>query len=264
MTDANQLPGLKLVLINLERSVDRRAAMQNRLATLGLSYEWLRGIDGVARQKELASTVNVPEFCRNVGRDVLPGEIGCYHSHLEAWKLLLKGEHDSMLVLEDDVIFGEDFIFAVTEALQHRDQWDLLKLNCIRAKQPLIQKKIGDYSLNAYLGPFTGMGAYLINRELVERLLADMLPITRPIDHELDRIHVHDFRHYGLEPFPSHVDDGNQSTITGASFDGVRKYPWYRRGPLYLLRFKNLLGKMMYLVGKNRLRASHISNKIFI
>lgn len=159
MNNSINLSGLKIVLINLERSVERRAAMQNRLATLGLKYEWLRAVDGVARQKELASTVNVREFCRNVGRDVLPGEIGCYHSHLEAWKMLLKGKEDTMLVLEDDVIFGVDFLFAVTEALKHRDDWDLLKLNFIRAKQAVTQKKIGIYSLNAYLGPFTGMGA---------------------------------------------------------------------------------------------------------
>jgi glycosyl transferase family 25 len=87
------------------------------------------------------------------------------------------------------------------------------------------------------------------------RLLPVMLPVTRPIDHELDRIHVHDFRHFGLEPFPSHVDDGNESTITGVAFSAVKKFPWHRRLPLYALRWRNSFGKLAHLAARGRLRA---------
>ena len=253
MSRPDNFSGLKIILINLERSTDRMAVMKGRLEKLELTYEWLRGIDGIARKNELQKTVNLPQFNRNVGRDLLPGEIGCYHSHLEAWKLLLSEDHHTALVLEDDVVFRDDFLEAISLAIDHRDQWDMLKLNCIRAKVPVAQFNIENYFLNAYLGPFTGMGAYLIQRHVAERLLSHMLPITRPIDHELDRVHTHDFRHYGLEPFPSYVDDGNQSTITGEFFDKVRKYAWYRRGPLYWLRLINLAGKIIYFLRKKRL-----------
>jgi glycosyl transferase family 25 len=107
--------------------------------------------------------------------------------------------------------------------------------------------------VNAYLGPATGLGAYLITRDLAARLLPAMLPVTRPIDHELDRIHVHDFRHFGLEPFPSHVDDGNDSTITGTGFAEVAKPAWHRRLPMYGLRVRNLLGKLWHLARRGRL-----------
>jgi glycosyl transferase family 25 len=80
-----------------------------------------------------------------------------------------------------------------------------------------------------------------------------MLPITRPIDHELDRIHVHRLRHFGLEPFPSHVQDENQSTITGEGFNAVKKYAWRARGPLYLLRWRNFWGRLWFLLTQGRL-----------
>lgn len=250
---ADTFQRLKVVLINLERSADRRATMQARLSAIPLGFEWLRGIDGKAKWTEIEQQLDQSAFDRNVGRPALPGEVGCYLSHLQAWQALLSSDAEVLLVLEDDVVFHEDFMTALGLALAHRDAWDFLKLNHIRAKQPIRQRAVGPYSLNAYLGPATGLGAYLIQRHTIENLLPRMLPIRRPIDHELDRIHEHDFRHYGLEPFPSHVDDGDVSTITGRAFADVRKRPWYARLPSYGGRLATLIGKLLYLHRHRRL-----------
>ena len=83
-----------------------------------------------------------------------------------------------------------------------------------------------------------------------------MLPITRPIDHELDRTHVHRFRHFGLEPFPSHVDDGGVSTISGTGNAGVRKFAWYGRLPVHGIRLSNRIGKILYMRRTGQLRPS--------
>ena len=247
------LPGLKVLLINLERSVPRRQAMEARLREIRLAYEIQPAIDGAAHFAEIIREVDQQAFVRNVGRPLLPGEVGCYLSHLAAWQRALDSGAEVLLVLEDDVVFHPDFVDALKLALANQNDWDFLKLNKIRAKQPLKQKALGPYALNAYVGPATGLGAYLIRRGTIARLLPAMKPITRPIDHELDRIHVHDFRHFGLEPFPSHVDDGNISTITGSAFSAVRKFRWYQRLPLYWLRLSNLCGKILYLHDTRRL-----------
>jgi len=249
------LPGLSVILINLDRSADRRRVMEARLSELGLSYSRLVAVDGKARWDELQPTVDIAAFERNVGRDVMCGEIGCYHSHLQAWRALLSSGNHTLLVLEDDVVFGADFLPALEMALERRREWDLLKLNKIRAKQPVRQRYWGRYRLNAYVGTATGLGAYLIQRHTIEHLLPRMLPIRRPIDHELDRIHVLDYRLYGMEPFPSDVRDDRQSTITGRDFSAVRKYPWYRRLPVFGQRLGNLVGRVLYLARKGRLFA---------
>ncbi len=246
-------PRLAAYLINLPRSVARRKQMEARLSAIGLDYRLFPGVDGKAEWDRLAPTLDATAFRRNVGRPVLPGEIGVYHAHLDVWRDFLASDADVALVMEDDVVFHPEFRAALDAALSARDQWDLLKLNRIRAKQPIRQASVGNWVLNAYLGPATGTGAYLITRDLAERILPRMLPITRPIDHELDRIHIHDFRHFGLEPWPSHVDDGNESTITGTAFSAVRKAPWFRRLPMYGVRWGNLFGKAAYLARNGRL-----------
>ena len=240
------MPSIEIHLINLDRSEDRFIGMDRKLKKLGLSYKRFSAIDASVMWDELAPSVDFAAFERNVGRNIMKGEIGCYHSHLAVWDKISHGSGDFALVLEDDVVFHTNFIAALKYAATHQDKWDLLKLNKIRAKHSIAQWAERDWSVNAYIGPATGMGAYLIKRSLAKRLAAQLLPILRPIDHEMDRIFVHDFRHFGLEPFPSHVEDQGQSTITGDQFSGVKKFVWYKRLPVYFGRWKILFSKLIY------------------
>lgn len=248
MADSFSFAQLKVILINLDRSIKRREQMQERLSRLGLEYERLPAIDGKTQWQALLPSVDVPAFERHVGRKILPGEIGCYHSHLQAWQGLMHSTQEILLVLEDDVVFHDDFLYALEQLLLHQASWDMVKLNCIRAKQPWKQACIGPYALNVYWGPFTGMGAYLIKKETIACLWADMLPIVRPLDHQLDRLEKYRLRHYGLEPFPSHVHDEQLSTITGQAFQEVKKQLWYKRWPLYQDRLQHVLKRWTYLI----------------
>lgn len=255
MSAALRLPGLMVLLINLPRSTERRERMQQRLANLGLDYELLPAVDGRAQWDQLLPSVDLQAFQRHAGSDVLPGEIGCYHSHLQAWQRLLASDAQVLLVLEDDMVFHDDFLDALRIALRGRAHWDMLKLAKIRAKQPVCQGLLGPYRLNACIGAFTGFGAYLIQRETAQRLLPQLLPIRAPIDRELEQVHRHDLRHFSLEPFPAHPQDEGQSTITGAHFNAVRRYPLSRRWTKYAEQTRNLLGRVMYLARCGRLRA---------
>lgn len=257
MNAALRLPGLMVLLINLPRSTDRRARMEQRLAALGLEYELLPAVDGRARWEELKTTVDLQAFQRHAGSDVLPGEIGCYHSHLQAWQRLIASDRDVLLVLEDDMVFHDDFMDALRIALRGRAHWDMLKLAKIRAKQPVCQGLLGPYRLNACIGAFTGFGAYLIQRETAQRLLPQLLPIRAPIDRELEQVHRHDIRHFSLEPFPAHPQDEGQSTITGERFSNVRRYPLSRRWTKYAEQTRNLIGRVVYLAWRGRLRSRH-------
>ncbi|AOF85414.1 glycosyltransferase 25 family protein [Hydrogenophaga sp. RAC07] len=250
-----QLPGLMVLLINLPRSAERRVLMEQRLRQIGLAYEMFPAVDGKQHWGQLQASVDFPAFERHVGRDVLPGEAGCYHSHLQAWERFLASDCQFLLVLEDDMVFHDDFGDALRFALRGRAHWDILKLAKIRAKQPVCQGKLGPYRLNAYLGAATGFGAYLLQREVAQRLLPTLLPIKAPIDREVEQVHRHDLRHFGLEPFPSHPQDEGQSTITGEHFGEVKRYPLSRRWTKYAEQASNFFRRILYLWRHGRLFA---------
>lgn len=237
---------LSIWIISLPQSMKRRERLVAQLSRINLRYKLFEAIDGRSKWASLKSSVDTPAFERNTGRRVMKGEIGCYQSHLKVWAELVASSSEVGLVLEDDIVFDEDFTEALAAALSVTEKWDILKLSRVRAKLPVRQFKIGKWHVNAFIGPATGTGAYLIKREVAQRLLPNMIPITRPIDHEIDRSHVHKIRHFGMVPFPSYTDDGDVSTITGIDFCKVKKFAKWQRLPNYFLRWQNFFGKLIH------------------
>ena len=253
MHPADRFPGLMVLVINLPQSTHRRQQMERQLQVLELPYQVFDAIDGKSSWGELRSTVDFCAFQRHVGREVLQGEIGCYHSHIATWRAFLDSRKDTLLVLEDDMVLHADFIDALDTALRASAHWDMLKFAKIRAKQPICQGLVGPYRLNAYIGAATGFGAYLLNRSTAERLLPNMLPIRAPIDRELEQVQRYDLRHFGLEPFPAHPEDNGESTITGQQFSAVQRWPLSKRWTKYAEQAQNLWTRFIYLFRRGRL-----------
>jgi len=239
--------------INLDRATSRWEQMQPRLAALDLPVERFSAIDGRADPGRITAALDESAFRRNMGRPALAAEVGCYLSHLAVWQRFLDSGKPVALVMEDDVVFHDDFLPALDAALAAVARWDMLKLNRIRAKLPVRQGKAGKWNLNAYLGPATGFGAYLITRDLASRLLPRMLPVRMPVDYEGTRWWAYDFRLFGLEPFPSHVDDGGVSTISGPRQGDMKKPPRYRRLGNYAMRAGNYFQRFRGLIRRHGL-----------
>ncbi len=106
--------------INLDRSAERRAAMEAELARHGLASAYARfpADDGNAR--------GVPN-----PRNLTDGEIGCFASHARLLKENL-GQTKPLHVIEDDVIFAPSAARTMDWALGQGmlDRFDLLYTEC--------------------------------------------------------------------------------------------------------------------------------------
>ncbi|WP_458791109.1 glycosyltransferase family 25 protein [Yoonia sp. MH D7] len=239
---------LGIWMINLDRDKERRAAMETQLSKLDLPFQRFDAIYGKDCADDLMKRADKAAYERNMGSNLLPGKLGVFASHTAVWEQFIASDHTVALILEDDVVFHDDFLTSLDIALGASDMWDTIRFNCIRAKIPIAQEKLGAYTLNAYLGPFTGNAAYLIKKDVARRILPNLWPQTRALDHELNRFFKHNFRQFGLEPFSSHVDDGNLSSITGANFADVKKAHWTKRLPHYRLKAANYFRRGAWLL----------------
>ncbi len=91
-------PRLACYVINLPRSVSRRERMAAQLGAMALPFTLFPAIDGRAEWDRLAPLLDAPAFRRNTGREVMAGEIGCYHAHLAVWRDFLAGSAEVALV----------------------------------------------------------------------------------------------------------------------------------------------------------------------
>jgi GR25 family glycosyltransferase involved in LPS biosynthesis len=102
----------KIFIINLARRLDRKNIMINRLKETGLiNYEFIDAIDG--SDEHFIKKFN--KFKQNTRtRIITSGHLGCLLSHIKALKKAKDENLNSVLILEDDVIFDKNFINKIT------------------------------------------------------------------------------------------------------------------------------------------------------
>lgn len=104
---------MKVYVINMERSVGRRAVIETQLKKLDLNYEIVNAVDGRQMSDEELERVTLRKD------DFMKSQAGCMLSHLKVYKRILEEQDEYALVLEDDVIATEKSMKKVLQEIEH-------------------------------------------------------------------------------------------------------------------------------------------------
>lgn len=218
---------LDCLVINLDRSPERFSQMQEQLDFFDLPFRRISAVDG----KKVTFTkreINVAAYERCHGKYVTPTEVACYISHYKALQAFVQGDKEYALILEDDMVLSEDFLFIVQDLIEHYSSWDMVKLNgCHRAFPVAQRESYKDYKLVINLFQQTKSGAYLVNRIAAKNYLKDLLPMVVPYDHEFTKQWKYNIKICSVVPFPT-WEKGEDSTIDYVMVNKYKK-PWYKR-----------------------------------
>lgn len=96
---------MKTFVINLERSVNRRAYMEQLLRSYNsLDVEFVRAVDGkLLNDCDVSTNFDIEEFSKRHMRKVNRNEIACSMSHRACYTKLLVSKDKYALILEDDI-----------------------------------------------------------------------------------------------------------------------------------------------------------------
>ena len=182
MTHSNA-SGVFIQVINLERRPDRLARISAELQRSGLSFETQVAVDG------RLETHN-PKF-------ISKGAIGCWKSHVNSMRTIVRAKVPFGLILEDDAVLSpvvnDEFLSEMID-LMKRNQLDILQLGFIEGPYSVSLRSILSGTLEFLiellrsrgkrdssgarfvLGEFRiGTHAYLVNDRLAEAI-ADTFP----------------------------------------------------------------------------------------
>src|SRR5437868_10640067 len=106
--------------------------MAGQLEALGMPFTRVPAVDG--RLVATDAKVDRLLYRRRHGRDVRPGEIGCYLSHLAAMQPFLATDAEHSLILEDDATLLPALPDVLARAISRETamSWDVLKLESRR------------------------------------------------------------------------------------------------------------------------------------
>lgn len=243
------MTALQTWVINLDRAPDRLARISAQLQHLQLPYTRLAAVDARALTAAQQAALDSPAFHRKHGMTPVPGELGCYLSHVAVMRAFLASAADFALVLEDDVLLQSSLPAVLQGLMQHPTRWDVAKLSAVHrgTPQPYLEVAPG-HQLAVMLSRCTGSSAYLMNRRAAQAYLREpggLLPMQLPYDHVFDQGWRFGLKFRLVTPTPCGHDEHIASTIVAPA--GVsRKFPWWRRLPTYAYRVGNELRRLAY------------------
>ncbi len=251
------MPGMGAVqtwVINLDRAPDRLARVCEQLERLRLPWQRLPAVDARALTPAQRALLDEPAFHRRHGMTPLPGELGCYLSHIEAMRRFLASGAEAALVLEDDIRLHDTLPAVLAALMRCPGRWDVVKLSAVHSGTPVPVADLGDgHALAVMLSKCTGSSAYLMNRRAAAawlRVPGGLLPMQLPYDHAFDRAWTFGLKQRLVVPTPCGHDDQVTSTIGAPANMPSRKFKGMKRWPTHLWRLGNELRRVAYGLGQ--------------
>lgn len=207
---------MRVVVINMESHADRHAATIKKLGKAGIEFEFFAAISGEqAVRQNLFDAIDEYEFVLNTGREVTPGEIGCYASHREVWRQCAKA-NVPYVIMEDDfnLLAGFKDALAATDSVIEDAGFIRLQTDLRAKKREVV--RVDDFVLNRFTKPPHGLMCYCISPGTARKFVAATSVLVEPVDIFTKKYWDHGQPMYVLTPYT--VDASflhSETTISG-------------------------------------------------
>lgn len=203
---------LAVFLINMDSATKRLADMNARLDAMGLKAERVPGVNGRGLNYPIPEFSEISYMLMH-GRRTSPPEIGCYLSHVACAQKFMAGDADIALILEDDVVFDDDFLNAIDEAVLNGGDWDLLRLTTVSNGRKFPFRPLSNgRSLAIAITREKGSGAYLVNRR-AGKWISKLIPMRLAYDIAFDLEYLAGLKAAFIYPLCATQDADGESQI---------------------------------------------------
>ena len=237
----------RIYAINLDRSTDRWHALSQQGKEHHLELVRVPAIDGT--QIPPTNRVDFDElaFMRNNGRTMLPGEYGCYRSHLKALAAFLESREPLGIIVEDDIQLQPDLVARVEAAFNALASADVIKLFNHRVVwfKCSVRTALGDEIGRAAHGPLGSAACYAVTRAGAAKLSTALVQMEYPWDIALERGWASKTNVYATKQNVTTVRR-QDSTIANRSVYKGTKFPWWRRLGTYARRTAETLRRINF------------------
>lgn len=224
----------RVFVINLPRDTDRRHAMAARLDAIGISHEFVDGVDGATIDLDTTPFYDGAKRRRCYGRDMTANELGCLLAHRKIFEKMVAENMEHAIILEDDVVFEADFPDVIRALIKSPVPWDVIRFlgagKIYERGCRIIAPLVGNYALARLPTTPGGAHAYLMTQKAARVMEAHTRVNWVPIDTLQGRCWETGLETLVVHPAPLGTDPAAGSTIGDQRFDKtVRLVGWAKR-----------------------------------
>jgi GR25 family glycosyltransferase involved in LPS biosynthesis len=242
---------LPIFAINLDNGSDRWDDLAANAKSVDLDLRRVPAVDGRQIDPRDWESFDAQSARRQNGRTILPGEYGCYRSHLLALETFLADGSPYGLIIEDDVALDGSTLPRIEAIIAAVPDFDLIKLTNHRTKLFIraAETPLGDEVGRALVGPQGSAAAYLVTREGARKMIAQLAVMKLPWDAALER-----FWDSGLKFYSSHRNVLNfapgsavSSIVDRSGSYKAGRFPWWKRLNTASFRMKDHLLRLHHV-----------------
>ena len=240
---------MKVFVISLTRSTERRAAIVERMTQAGVNFEFFDAVDGQEKGFLYSDRADPEMTFKRKGYHLQPGEVACYASHYLLWNKCVDLDQP-IVILEDNIGIVDEFGLLLTQVERQTEKYGYIKLSAMReAKRFRPLERIND---NFYLGVFsrgtTGASGYLVSPSAARSFTMHSQKFIVPCDDFMEQRWVHGIQALNISPSPCWRESVT-STIGTDRKQKSQRNPT-RRLSIYLFRLYEKLMRKIYWVRK--------------
>lgn len=219
---------MKIFVISLKRSEERRTAIKSQFEALNIEFEFFDAIDGRAEPPHPLFE-NYNYFKRlwfTSGKLPSKGELGVYASHYLLWKKCLD-LNESIMVLEDDAVIQSIFPSFISPISDKVKEYGFLRLEENACKGQLHEKESSKgYSVSFLTANFDGLRCYVISPDAAHKLVEHSQVWCMPVDNYVGSLYLHGMPSYMFYPPVVKNEEQFETTI---QLGEEKRAPFYRK-----------------------------------
>ena len=191
---------MKITVINLERSEDRRQEITSQLRDLDLDFVIQPAVDGIELPQEFETLVDW-EGSRRDGIHVHMGSVANWISQMEVLRRMVKDGPEVMAVLEDDAVPNTQLPSVLSSLEGMSDQFDIVFLH-VGPDRPFVSASElpTGHQLGWLRWSHFGSQGYVITRQAAEVFLSCYPLVRTGIDRALASYWRHNLRTFCIRP----------------------------------------------------------------
>ncbi len=202
-------------VINLADNTSRLQRSARQLDGAGVAWHRIDGVNGWAMgEAEIGAVYDAKRNARDGKHRLVAPEIGCYLSHIAAWRAIAEGDAPGGFIFEDDFAADDSLAEKLDLLSGPQDMWDMVKLFSFDATPKMVETKaLGPYEIGIPYRVPTCLIGYGLTKSAAARLVDRAIPFFRPVDEDQKFVWETGLRVALILPPPITV--GDQEAATG-------------------------------------------------